>query len=229
MLYGKGRFVGTALKSFYIYIPEGKIEEMLLDSFVEIKTAKEKLDAAIESGSDEEIKAAYDALVNAQGNMITMMTDYNITKAALSETKIGNLEDRLADAQDELKSLINKYNDLVEENENHKKIIIELKGIINTKAPKKAVIKSLKVGKKKMTVKMKYSLKKLDGTKYQLSYKVKGKKKWKTKYGTKTKFVIKKLKKGKKYIVRARAIKVTKYKSYYGKWSKKKTSKKIKK
>lgn len=229
VLYGKGKFVGTALKSFYIYISEEKIEEMLLDSFVEIKTAKEKLDAAIESGSDDEIKAAYDALVNAQGNMITVMTDYNITKAALSETKIGNLEDRLADVQDELKSLINKYNDLVEENENHKKIIIELKGIINTKAPKKAVIKSLKVGKKKMTVKMKYSLKKLDGTKYQLSYKVKGKKKWKTKYGTKTKFVIKKLKKGKKYIVRARAIKVTKYKSYYGKWSKKKTSKKIKK
>lgn len=88
--------------------------------------------------------------------------------------------------------------------------------------PAKVTLKSVKAGKKKLTVKFNavpYA------TKYQVKYKKKGSSKWKTKTTTKTKITLKKLKKGKKYQVKVRAIRVASGKSYYGKYSKKVTKK----
>ena len=93
------------------------------------------------------------------------------------------------------------------------------KKILKPKAP---ALKSVKPGKKKITVK--YSKVKYT-TKYQLQLK-KGDGDWKTyNNGTKLKKVFKKLKKGKKYSVRVRAARKVDGKWYYGKWSKKKTVK----
>jgi hypothetical protein len=83
-----------------------------------------------------------------------------------------------------------------------------------------------------MTVKWKAKKTKFDG--YQIKYKVKGKKKWKTataKKASAAKKIVKKLKKGKKYKVKVRGYKlfgVNKDVKVYGKYSKTKTSKKIK-
>ena len=68
------------------------------------------------------------------------------------------------------------------------------------------MVKSAKAGKKKLTVRVD-NFKSVGITGYELRYKVKGTKKWKTKkFSAKsTKLVLKKLKKGKQYQVRARA------------------------
>lgn len=93
-------------------------------------------------------------------------------------------------------------------------------------------MKKIKVGKKKMTVKWTPKKANFDG--YEISYQIKGKKKVKTatvKKATASKKVIKKLKKGKKYKVKVRGYKLygqNKDIKVYGKWSKAKTSKKIK-
>ncbi|MCR5666504.1 MAG: fibronectin type III domain-containing protein [Eubacterium sp.] len=95
--------------------------------------------------------------------------------------------------------------------------------------PAKAKITSLKAGKKNLTVTLAKKPAKLGAAKYQVQYKKKGASKWKSvKITTKTK-VLKKLKAGKKYKVRVRAFKKVGSKTYYGAWSKVKTSKKIKK
>ena len=87
--------------------------------------------------------------------------------------------------------------------------------------PAKAVIKSAKPGKKKLTVKIRAQS---GGVKYQVSYRIKGKS-WKTKTATKPTLVIKKLKAKKKYQVRVRAFKVVSGTTYSGSWSKVKTVK----
>jgi len=99
-----------------------------------------------------------------------------------------------------------------------------------TKALKKPVIKSIKVGKKKMTVTWKKAANSQGITKYKIQYREKGKTKWKTKTvsATKSKLVIKKLKKGKKYQIRMKIYKVKPGVTYNKAWSKVKTSKKIK-
>lgn len=88
--------------------------------------------------------------------------------------------------------------------------------------PGKAYINSAKAGKKKLTVKwdkVPYT------TRYEVKYRKKGTSKWKTKTTTKTKITLKKLKKGKKYQVRIRAIRVVSGKSYKGAFSVKVTKK----
>ncbi|MCQ4638350.1 hypothetical protein NE619_16590 [Anaerovorax odorimutans] len=82
--------------------------------------------------------------------------------------------------------------------------------------PAKGAIKSLKAGKKKMTVKIKAQ----SGAKYQIAYKVKGAKKYKTVKVSSTSKTIKKLKKGKTYTVKVRAYKAIDGKTYYGAYSK---------
>ena len=94
--------------------------------------------------------------------------------------------------------------------------------------PRKAVIKSVKPGKKKMTVKAKNKLSYTGGNRYEVQYKVKGAKKWNKAVTKKQSITIKKLKKGKQYQVRIRAYKKIGKKTYYGAWSSVKTSKKIK-
>ncbi len=93
--------------------------------------------------------------------------------------------------------------------------------------PAKAGQPKVKVGKKKMTVTAKAKVSKTGGTFYQVRYKVKGKAKWKTVKTKKQKVTIKKLKKGKRYQVQIRAFSKTGGKTYYGAWSKVRTTKKI--
>ncbi len=85
-------------------------------------------------------------------------------------------------------------------------------------------IKKLTAGKKKMTVTL--TKKSLSGVKvtYQIRYRI-GSGKWKKVNSSGTKKTIKKLKKGKKYTVSARACATINGVKYYGKWSK---SKKVK-
>ena len=96
----------------------------------------------------------------------------------------------------------------------------------NDGKPSQSVIKKLTPGKKKLTVTVK-SQKKEGVTKYHVQYRVKGKKKWLSKKfsADSSKLVLKNLKKGKRYNVRIRAFKKN---VGYGKWSKVKTTKKIK-
>ena len=88
--------------------------------------------------------------------------------------------------------------------------------------PAKAKLKSVKVGKKKVTVRWK---KQDGGVKYQVAYKAKNAKKWKkvTVKGTKRTFQPRV--KVKKYQVKVRALKKTDKGTCYGAWSKTKTVK----
>ena len=102
---------------------------------------------------------------------------------------------------------------------------VKTSGKIGAK-PAKPVIKSLKAGKGRLTVTLKG--KRTAGvTKYKVQYRVKGAKKWTTKTvkASGTKIVLKKLKKGRRYQVRVSAVKDGGISSKY---SKVKTSKKIK-
>ena len=94
--------------------------------------------------------------------------------------------------------------------------------------PKKAVISGATPGKGKLTVKAKTKVSSTGGTTYQIWYKAKGSSSWKKKSTTKQTYVIKSLKKGKKYYVKIRAIKKVGSKIYYGSWSTTKTTGKIK-
>lgn len=102
---------------------------------------------------------------------------------------------------------------------------VNLSFVIN---PKKASIKSFTVGKGKATLKMSSKASATGGSTYQVAYKVKGTKKWTYKTFTSQSKSITKLKKGKKYEIKVRAYKKIGSKTYYGEWSKTKTSKKIK-
>jgi hypothetical protein len=90
--------------------------------------------------------------------------------------------------------------------------------LVNVDKPAKVKIKSIKAGKKKITVKWK---KAKHARKYKVYYRVKGTKKWKSKTVKKTSCTIKKLKSKKTYQVRVRAINLT----LKGKYSKTKTVK----
>lgn len=90
--------------------------------------------------------------------------------------------------------------------------------LVNVNTPAKVKLKSVKAGKKKITVKWK---KAKYAKKYKVYYRIKGKKTWKSKTVKKTSCVIKKLKSKKKYQVRVRAINLT----AKGKYSKTKTVK----
>lgn len=96
------------------------------------------------------------------------------------------------------------------------------------KKPKKAALKSLRAGKRKLTVTMTTKPSKKGGTRYQIAYKVKGSSKWKYKTTKASKLTIKKVKRGSKYSVKVRAYKTVSGKKYYGAWSKVKSSGKIK-
>jgi hypothetical protein len=77
-----------------------------------------------------------------------------------------------------------------------------------------------KMGKKKMTVKWKKAQKAESVKKYQVQYQIKGKSKFsKIKTASKPSITIKKLKKGKEYRVRIRAVAVVSGKKYYGEWN----------
>jgi hypothetical protein len=98
--------------------------------------------------------------------------------------------------------------------------------------PKKMSISKLSIAGRKATAKWKKPAKAQKISTLQLSYRVKGAKKWKvkriSKAKTKKKYVVKNLKKGKRYQFRIRAYKSVGGKRYYGPWSKVKTSRKIK-
>ncbi len=83
--------------------------------------------------------------------------------------------------------------------------------------PGRVYINSVKPGRKKLTVKwaiVPYA------EKYQVKYRKKGTSKWKTKITENSKITLKKLKKGKKYQVKVRAIRVVDGRNYPGAYSK---------
>ena len=90
--------------------------------------------------------------------------------------------------------------------------------------PKKATVKSVTPGKKKLTVKAGTKVSSTGGSKYRIAYKVKGAKSWKYTTTTSQTKTIKSLKKGKKYQVKIQAYKG----DYKGSWSSVKTTGKIK-
>ena len=94
--------------------------------------------------------------------------------------------------------------------------------------PKKATVSKATAGKGKMTVKAGKTAAGTGGTKYQVQYRRYGTYKWKSKKTKKRTLTIKKLTKGRKYQVRIRAFKKVGKKTYYGAWSKIKTTGKIK-
>ena len=94
--------------------------------------------------------------------------------------------------------------------------------------PEKPAISKVKVGKKKMTVNMNAEPAAVGATSYQISYRVKGTSKWKTVSTDQQSLVIKNLKSGKKYQVRARSCKTTAERTLNSKWTKITISKKIK-
>ena len=94
--------------------------------------------------------------------------------------------------------------------------------------PKKAVIAKAAASKKQLTVKAKTKVAATGGAQYQIQYRVKGTSKWKSVNTKKQSLTIKKLKKGKKYQVRIRAFRKVGKTTYYGEWSKVKTTKKVK-
>ena len=85
--------------------------------------------------------------------------------------------------------------------------------------PKKAVVSGATPGKAKLTVKAKTKVSSTGGSTYQVWYRVKGSSSWKKKTTTKQTYVIKSLKKGKKYQVKIRAYKKVGSTTYYGAWS----------
>lgn len=100
---------------------------------------------------------------------------------------------------------------------------------VDVKLPCVPEIKSLKAGKKKLTVKWRIPDEDVsDG--FEIQYRIKGKSAWKTKSisALKTKIVLKKLKKGKRYQVRMRSCLSAEGQKFWGEWSAVKTSKKIK-
>lgn len=94
--------------------------------------------------------------------------------------------------------------------------------------PKKAYIKSLSVGSKRLTVKASTKVSSTGGTVYQIAYKQKGTSKWKYTTTTSQSKTIKSLKKGKRYYIKVRAYRTYMCTKYYGSWSTTKLSKKIK-
>ena len=94
--------------------------------------------------------------------------------------------------------------------------------------PKKAVISKAVPGKKQIKVTMSTKVSATGGSTYQIKYRVKGASKWKTVTTTSKTRTIKNLKKGKVYQVKVRAYKKVNGKTYYGKWSKITTTKKVK-
>lgn len=90
--------------------------------------------------------------------------------------------------------------------------------------PKKPGKPSAKVGKKQLKVTMKTRVSSTGGTKYQVQYRLASKGKWKTVTTSKKTITIKKLKKGKQYQIRVRAVKG----KYKGKYSSITKSKRVK-
>lgn len=220
-----------------------KINATTCDQKIKDKYLEELKGAKSESAVADILKNFEDEVKKSGGDPETAKEEQKkatdeINKVAADTSKYD------ADEQKAIKDLANQYIIKINATTN----VNEIKNLVNafnaeikalpTKADKAAIakiqikMKKIKVGKKKMTVKWTPKKANFDG--YEISYQIKGKKKAKkvtVKKATASKKVIKKLKKGKKYKVKVRGYKLFGTKKdikVYGKWSKTKTSKKIK-
>jgi beta-N-acetylhexosaminidase len=91
-----------------------------------------------------------------------------------------------------------------------------------------AKIRSVKRGKRRITVKMKKKPSKKSGIKYQIAYRPEGSNDWKYKVTYGKSLTIKKLKKGKRYEVKARAYRRSGNDIHFGAWSKTRLSGRVK-
>ena len=94
--------------------------------------------------------------------------------------------------------------------------------------PAKAGIAGIKAGAKKLTVKMSTSPDACGADSFRIQYRVKGTKRWKSATGSGQTVVLKKLKKGKRYQVRAQAVSIIGEMAFAGDWTKVSTTKKVK-
>jgi alpha-L-fucosidase 2 len=96
--------------------------------------------------------------------------------------------------------------------------------------PQKPELSKVTVGKKQIKITWEKALAAQNITGWQVRYKVKGTSKWTTKTLTASKIslTVKKLKKGKAYVVQLRSYKTVSKVKYYSAWSASKTSKKVK-
>jgi uncharacterized protein (UPF0248 family) len=189
--------------------PSGKPDDKSTD---EAKSkAKTEIDKAVSNDNLAKYKAA------EQNKIKDLAAKY---KAAIEK----------AGSAAEVNKLLNEFNTEIAKLKTAAQIDNANNDALKAQVQKATVkIKKPKTGKRKVTAK--WTANKLfDG--YQVSYKMKGKgKKWKkvtVKGATKSKKVIKKLKKGKKYLIKVRGYKTIAGTKVYSKYSKKKTTGKIK-
>ena len=94
--------------------------------------------------------------------------------------------------------------------------------------PAKPVVKSLKAGKKRFTLKLGGKASAYGGTTFNIAYRAKGTKAWQYTTASAASKVVKKLKKGKKYQVKVQVQKKIAGAVYTSAWSATKTTKKVK-
>ena len=96
-----------------------------------------------------------------------------------------------------------------------------------TIVPKTASIKKVKKGRRRLTVKMSTKPSVLGGSGYQIAYRAKGSSSWNYRTVWSQTVKIRKLKRGSRYVVMVRAYKNDGGATYYGNWSKARTSDKV--
>lgn len=104
----------------------------------------------------------------------------------------------------------------------------EYSAIGTTYRVNKAAVKSLAPGNGRLTVKMAKKASAYGAKGFQVAYRVKGAGKWRYVTSSAQKRIVKKLVRGKRYQVKARAFKKVGKVKYYGAWSAAKVSKKVK-
>jgi hypothetical protein len=184
------------------------------DPTSDVETAKTTAKADIDSVLSDKNLAKYDTADQAKIKELAKTYKDKIDKAATA-TEVAKLVEAFKADIGKIQTSEAKKKDA------DAKLTAQVK---NTKVK----IKKPKTGKKKVTAKWTAN-KTFDG--YQVSYKIKGKGKWKkvtAKGASTSKKVIKKLKKGKKYQIKVRGYKTINGAKVYGKYSKTKTTGKVK-
>ena len=182
--------------------------------------------------SEVEITAAQDAYDELKPEQQAQVTNYNVlleARLALAKLKLDAADSKISNLTTERDNAIKDKNDLqdqLDQAEIDKKAAQnELQAIKDEIAASKLKVTGLKVTSKakKFTITWKKNAK-AEG--YQIQYKLKSAKKFSTlKTLAKTKFVSKKLKKGKMYQFKVRTYKTVNGKKTYGKWTKAKAVK----
>jgi chromosome segregation ATPase len=200
----------------------------------DIKNTIDKINAIgkVTLDSEKTIDAAQDAYDALDDEQKAQVTNYNAlleAKLALAQLKLDAANSTISELTTERDNALTDKSvlegQLKQAEEDKKAAQDELQAIKDEIAASKLTVSRLKVTSKarKFTVTWKKNAK---ANGYQIQYKLKSAKKFSTlKTLAKTKFVSKKLKKGKKYQFRVRTYTIVDGSKVYGKWTKVKTVK----